>query len=108
MLIAGFANGFCVYLVTLALMATWASLYHPLSNAFISKAFKVKAPEAMGIHGVGGTLGVVLTPVTAGLLARASICLVLLSLLLVPICILGIVIFITRCTVSHFTRISLH
>jgi MFS family permease len=68
MLIAGFTNGFYVYVATLALMAGFASIYHPISNAFISKAFKVKTPEAMGIHGVGGTLGVVLTPIAAGLI----------------------------------------
>jgi predicted MFS family arabinose efflux permease len=65
MLIAGFTNGFYVYAVTLTIMAAWASLYHPIANSFISKAFKVKVPEAMGIHGVGGTLGVVLTPTAA-------------------------------------------
>lgn len=65
MLIAGFTNGFYVYAATLTLMAAWASLYHPIANSFISKAFKVKVPEAMGIHGVGGTMGVVLTPTAA-------------------------------------------
>ncbi len=65
MLVAGFTNGFYVYAATLTLMAAWASLYHPIANSFISKVFKVKVPEAMGIHGVGGTLGVVLTPTAA-------------------------------------------
>jgi MFS family permease len=65
MLLAGFVNGFYVYAVTLTLMAFWASFYHPIANSFISKAFKVRVSEAMGLHGVGGTLGVVLTPTVA-------------------------------------------
>jgi MFS family permease len=68
MLLAGYANGFYVYVAALALMACFGSLYHPIANAFISRAFKIKVPEVMGIHGVGGTLGVVLTPVGAGLI----------------------------------------
>jgi predicted MFS family arabinose efflux permease len=43
-------------------MASWASLYHPTANSLISKTFKGKVAETMGLHGVGGTLGVVLTP----------------------------------------------
>jgi MFS family permease len=46
-------------------MAVWASLYHPTANSLISKAFKGRVSEAMGLHGVGGTLGVVLTPTIA-------------------------------------------
>ncbi|MDH7477294.1 MAG: MFS transporter [Candidatus Bathyarchaeota archaeon] len=54
-----------VYAVALTLMAAWASLYHPTANSLISKAFKVRVAETMGLHGVGGTLGVVLTPYIA-------------------------------------------
>ena len=46
-------------------MAIWASLYHPTTNSLISKSFKGRVSEAMGLHGVGGTLGTVLTPTVA-------------------------------------------
>jgi MFS family permease len=65
MLLAGFTSEFYVYAATLALMAFWASFYHPIANSFISKTFKISVPEAMGLHGMGGTLGVVLTPTVA-------------------------------------------
>jgi FSR family fosmidomycin resistance protein-like MFS transporter len=65
MYLAGNINGFLVYAVTLAFMAFWASLYHPMANSFISKAFKVKVAEAMGFHGVCGTLGTILIPTIA-------------------------------------------
>jgi len=71
MLLAGFTGEFYVYAVTLTLMAFWASFYHPISNSFISKAFKVRVSEAMGLHGVGGTLGVVLTPTVAWFLGAS-------------------------------------
>lgn len=65
MLAAGVASSIYVYAVALVMMAVWASLYHPTANSLISKAFKGKVSEAMGLHGVGGTLGVVLTPTIA-------------------------------------------
>jgi MFS family permease len=71
MLVAGFVNGFYVYAATLILMAFWASFYHPIANSFISKVFKVRVSEAMGLHGVGGTLGVVLTPTVAWFLGAS-------------------------------------
>jgi MFS family permease len=71
MLLAGFVNGFYVYALTLTLMAFWASFYHPIANSFISKAFKFRVSEAMGLHGVGGTLGVVLTPTIAWFLGAS-------------------------------------
>jgi len=56
-----------IYVYALALISTavWASLYHPSANSLISKAFKGRVSEAMGLHGVGGTVGVVLTPTIA-------------------------------------------
>ena len=65
MLAAGFTRSIYVYALALILMAAWASLYHPTANSLISKVFKGKVAEAMGLHGVGGTLGVVLTPTIA-------------------------------------------
>jgi len=65
MLAAGLTSSIYVYAFALILMAVWASLYHPTANSLISKAFKGRVSEAMGLHGVGGTLGVVLTPTIA-------------------------------------------
>lgn len=65
MLAAGATSSIYVYALALILMASWASLYHPTANSLISKTFKGKVAETMGLHGVGGTLGVVLTPTVA-------------------------------------------
>ena len=54
-----------IYAFALIMMAIWASLYHPTANSLISKSFKDKMSESMGLHGVGGTIGVVLTPTIA-------------------------------------------
>jgi predicted MFS family arabinose efflux permease len=68
MLAASAMHSIYIYAVALTLMAAWASLYHPTANSLISKTFKVRVAETMGLHGVGGTLGVVLTPYIAWLL----------------------------------------
>jgi len=60
-----FASNLFIYSLALFLMAAWASLYHPTANSLISKEFHSQMAEAMGIHGVGGTLGIILTPVIA-------------------------------------------
>jgi len=65
MLAAGFTTSIYIYALALISMAVWASLYHPTANSLISKTFKGKVSESMGLHGVGGTLGVVLTPTIA-------------------------------------------
>jgi len=65
MLAAGLTGSIYVYAFALVLMAVWASLYHPTANSLISKTFKGRVSEAMGLHGVGGTLGVVLIPTIA-------------------------------------------
>ena len=65
MLGAGATGAIHVFALALILMAAWASLYHPTANSLISKAFKGRVSEAMGLHGVGGTIGVVLTPTIA-------------------------------------------
>ena len=66
-----FANNIFVYGIALILMAAWASLYHPTANSLISKIFHTHMAEAMGFHGVGGTLGVMLTPIAAFVLGAA-------------------------------------
>jgi MFS family permease len=65
MLAAEATQAIYIYAFALIMMATWASLYHPTANSLISKTFKDKMSESMGLHGVGGTVGVVLTPTIA-------------------------------------------
>ncbi|MGB9683681.1 MAG: MFS transporter [Candidatus Bathyarchaeales archaeon] len=65
MFAAGATGSIYFFALALILMAVGASFYHPTANSLISKAFTGRVSEAMGIHGVGGTLGVVLTPTIA-------------------------------------------
>lgn len=91
MVVAGTVGSVYVYGVALVLMAVWASFYHPTANSLISKAFKGKVAESMGLHGVGGTAGVVLTPTIAYLIGvtlgwpYAFVAFGLLCILLAPI-----------------------
>jgi MFS family permease len=66
-----FARDVFIYGIALILMATWASLYHPTANSLISKVFSGHMASAMGFHGVGGSLGVMLTPIAAFVLGVA-------------------------------------
>lgn len=65
MLAAGFTRNIYIYALALILMAAGASLYHPTANSLISKVFEGRVARAMGLHGMVGTLGVVLTPTVA-------------------------------------------
>ena len=65
MFAAGAARSIGLFALALILMAVGASFYHPTANSLISKTFTGCVSEAMGIHGVGGTIGVVLTPTIA-------------------------------------------
>jgi FSR family fosmidomycin resistance protein-like MFS transporter len=60
-----FASNIFMYALALVLIAVWASFYHPTANSLIFKTFRERTAEAMGLHGVGGTLGVMLTPTIA-------------------------------------------
>jgi len=60
-----FAIDIIIYSLAMFLMAAWASLYHPVANSLISKKFQGNMGEAMGIHGAGGTVGVMFTPIIA-------------------------------------------
>lgn len=60
-----FASNIIIYALALVLIAAWASLYHPTANSLISKTFRSGTAEAMGLHGMGGALGVMLTPTIA-------------------------------------------
>jgi predicted MFS family arabinose efflux permease len=68
MLAAGLMSTIYIYALSLITMAVFASLYHPTANSLVYKAFKAKVSESMGIHGVGGTVGSVLTPTIAWLI----------------------------------------
>jgi MFS family permease len=63
--LAGATGNIYLYAFSLNLIGAWASLYHPVANSLISKRFEGKVAETMGLHGVGGTLGTVLTPTIA-------------------------------------------
>jgi len=58
-----FAQDIAIYAGVFISMCVWTGLYHPAANALISKVFSGGTGEAMGLHGAGGTFGVVLTPV---------------------------------------------
>jgi len=57
-----FAQDIAIYAAVFVSMCVWTGLYHPAANALISKAFSGGTGEAMGLHGAGGTVGVVFTP----------------------------------------------
>jgi MFS family permease len=71
MLLSSITTGIVIYALALILMAVFASLYHPTANSLISKSFSGRMSEAMGLHGVGGTLGVMLTPTVAYFIGAA-------------------------------------
>jgi len=58
-----FTQNINMYAAVFISMCIWTGLYHPAANALISKAFSRSTGEAMGIHGAGGTVGVVFTPI---------------------------------------------
>ncbi|MCS7114265.1 MAG: MFS transporter [Nitrososphaerota archaeon] len=71
MLAAGAAKSLTFFTLALIFMAAGASLYHPTANSLISKTFSGRVSEAMGLHGVGGTIGVVFTPTVAWFIGSA-------------------------------------
>lgn len=58
-----FAQNITLYAAFFISMGIWTGLYHPAANTLISKAFRGTTGAAMGLHGAGGTIGVVFTPV---------------------------------------------
>ena len=64
-------NGVWGLFLFLASYGLFGSFYHPLSNSYIVGRFEANAGEAMGLHGLGGNIGIVVYPAVAGLLALA-------------------------------------
>jgi len=58
-----FAQNIILYTTFFISMGIWTGLYHPAANSLISKEFSGTTGEAMGLHGAGGTIGIVFTPV---------------------------------------------
>ncbi len=54
--------------IGLALLGTFASLYHPSGLAMISHGVRERG-KALGLHGMCGNLGLALSPIMAGILA---------------------------------------
>lgn len=57
-----FAQNILTYTAAFISMCIWTGLYHPAANTLISKLYSGTTGEAMGIHGAGGTIGIVFTP----------------------------------------------
>jgi len=57
------ARDLVMFGVGLLFMGAWAGLYHPTANSIISKVFQRNMAEAMGIHGTGGNIGFMFTPI---------------------------------------------
>lgn len=56
------AHDLAVFSLGLICVGAWASLYHPTANSIISKVFQDNMAEAMGLHGTGGNVGYMFTP----------------------------------------------
>jgi MFS family permease len=63
------ANEIIVFAIGLFLITSFASLYHPTSVSLLSKLFQKKMGEPLGLHGVGGSIGVIYTPIATAVLA---------------------------------------
>jgi MFS family permease len=66
--VVGAARSVLVLGIGLALLGLFASLYHPSGLSMISHNVKQRG-KALGLHGMGGNLGLAFSPVVAGMLA---------------------------------------
>ncbi len=64
-LAAGLSPSLLPFVASMALLGLAASIYHPSGLSFISRNVRVRG-RAMGIHGVGGNVGLALGPVLSG------------------------------------------
>ncbi|MFQ5892313.1 MAG: MFS transporter, partial [Candidatus Methanofastidiosia archaeon] len=69
LLIAFSPMSFYVLGVFYLLLGIGTGLYHPVSTALVSKLFESNRGFALGVHGIGGTLGLALAPTVSGILA---------------------------------------
>jgi len=60
-----FSESLLIFGVGMLLMALGASFYHPTANHFISRVYRKKMAQIMGIHGAAGSLGQMFTPAIA-------------------------------------------
>ncbi len=65
-----FSTGYIMFTVLLAAVGLFSGLYHPAGTTMISLGLREHG-RGMGAHGVGGNLGLAVTPVFAASLARA-------------------------------------
>ncbi len=63
-----FIPGFQGLTFGLISVSIWASLYHPTANSFISKFYRERMANVMGLHGVGGNLGQMTVPAASVLI----------------------------------------
>ncbi len=64
-LLAGLSFSIYPFVVSMVFLGLAASIYHPSGLSFISRNVEKKG-KAMGIHGVGGNIGLALGPVLSG------------------------------------------
>jgi len=68
LIVLSFTKSFASFTVALALVGGFSGFYHPAGTTMISLGIKEHG-KAMGAHGVGGNLGLALTPFMAAALA---------------------------------------
>jgi FSR family fosmidomycin resistance protein-like MFS transporter len=87
----GLAPAYWVFFLLCLVIGIGASTYHPQSANFLSKYFRGNQGKAQGIHGIGGSLGFVLAPLTVGFLVdhfgwrKSSFLLVLPGIFIIPL-----------------------
>lgn len=67
-ILVGFTNTAVELALSLALLGLMCSIYHPAGLAILSRSCRQRG-MALGIHGVGGSVGVAVAPILTGALA---------------------------------------
>ncbi len=66
------AQSIHIVIISFSLLALSSTLFHPPAYSITSEIFKVhRRSTALGIHGAGGTLGISLGPISAGIIMAA-------------------------------------
>ena len=68
-LILLFQKSLLIFSISFILISFWASFYHPASNTLLAYIFRGVQASAMGVHGALGSLGQVIVPTIAIVLA---------------------------------------